>query len=230
MSNIRRRPEPGTQKEQDVNTTGHATESFPSEGTTPASGKPQMGAGEAQLAQVSVLLEAVREYDNAITTAEKTNGKVWEEFTKIARMTKEEGEPVLRELMKRIKADATISESALTSAGQYVSRVRTGWKAGIEPRKGEGANAYYKRARDIIAGKKEQKKEEAPKDAKLTAVENSEDEGALSAEEGREWVQLMGDLRATLQNMSIAELKEVKAWIAARGEEKVVQIREVKAA
>ncbi|UFK09578.1 hypothetical protein [Xanthomonas phage DES1] len=224
MANIRRRPEPGTKKDQDVNETGHATESFPTEGTTPAGSKPQMGASEGQLAQISTLMEAVKEYDNALTTAEKTNGKLWEEFAKLTKMTKEEAEPILRETLKRAKADATISESALTTTGQYVSRVRAGLKAEIKPKSNESANAFYKRAREKLAGEKKEPEAntgEAPK-----VVAQGEEEG-YNEQDGKKWIGIMGRLRETLQQMTIEELEEVEAFIASRAAEKVVELQKV---
>ena len=132
-----------------INETGHATESFPNESTVP-SATPNV-VPDVVAAKSAVLMLAFDKYRKALSSMERAQSGLWEAFCNVQKMTKEEGEPILRDFLKAARKFGESDKGAVSTVGQYASRVRAGWKAGITPAEGEGANAFYKRAQDAIA-------------------------------------------------------------------------------
>lgn len=105
--------------------------------------KAKVGPNQGQLAAVNKLWKAYESFA-------KAGNKMWAQFAEVAKMTEAEGEPILKAFSKLAKERKEEFPSAHNVAMSYASRVRKGWKAGIAPEDGEGANAFYNRAKAIL--------------------------------------------------------------------------------
>lgn len=176
-------------------------------------GTPPVGEKQAPLAIVNKLTQAFRAYEKATNSVQRAAAGLWSTFAEVGNMTKEEGEPILREFLKIARKDKDENPAAVKTAEQYASRIRKGWKAGVAPNEGEGANAFYARAQEAENG---------------TPPANKSGKG--EPEQGGERAKLMAKIREELAGFTNDELVELAKWIAHKNAKKAEKAQQAQPA
>ena len=193
----------------EINEVGHATESFPSATTVPAT-EPTLGDGQAKLAMVNGLLAAFKSYERASSAAEKASSQLWQRMAAVGRMTKTEGEPILKEFLRLAREDKERYPQAVSTVEQYASRVRAGWREGVAANDGEGANAFYARIKRVRDGLE---KPDGTPTEKANAEASAKPNVQVQDKPDGDRAKLMANIRTLMSGMTNAELAELAKWL-----------------